>query len=133
MIVELLVHMDCIGCEKKIRKAISKLEGVGSYEIDMDRQKVTVTGYINQRKVLKAVRRSGKKAEFWPYPYDGEYHPYTSQYMEESTYASTYNYYRHGYNHSVQGYFPDPVFSWVEVDNATSVFSDENVHACSIM
>ncbi|KAL7225593.1 hypothetical protein ACSBR1_020875 [Camellia fascicularis] len=26
-IVELLVHMDCDGCEKRVRKAISKLDG----------------------------------------------------------------------------------------------------------
>ncbi|KAK9122533.1 hypothetical protein Sjap_012135 [Stephania japonica] len=50
-IVELLVHMDCEGCKRRIRKAISKLEGVDSMDIDMDKQKVTVTGYVNQRQV----------------------------------------------------------------------------------
>ncbi|KAL5977142.1 hypothetical protein ACLOJK_021484 [Asimina triloba] len=125
-IVELEVHMDCDGCARMVRKAISKLEGVDSIDIDMDKQKVTVTGYIEQRKVLKAVRRTGRKAEFWPYPYDSQYHPYALQYLEDSTYSATYNYYRHGYNSTVQGYFPSPPYSTILDDDAAAVFSDEN-------
>ncbi|KAF5474324.1 hypothetical protein F2P56_006233 [Juglans regia] len=132
-IVELLVHMDCEGCEKRVRKAISKIHGVDSLEIDMDKQKVTVTGYIDQRKVLKMVRRTGRKAEFWPFPYDTEYYPYASHYLDESTYSSSYNYYRHGFNESVHGYFPDQAYSTVS-DQTVHLFSDDNVHAyCSIM
>ncbi|KAK3212044.1 hypothetical protein Dsin_016750 [Dipteronia sinensis] len=48
--------------------------GVHNLDIDMDKQKVTVTGYVDQRKVLKVMRRTGRKAEFWPFPYDSEYH-----------------------------------------------------------
>ena len=107
--------------------------GVDSLEIDMDRQKVTVTGYIDQRKVLKVVRRTGRKAEFWPFPYDSEYYPYASMYLDESTYKSSYNYYTHGINESVRGYFPDQVYSTVP-DNTVHLFSDDNVHAyCTIM
>ncbi|KAB2604085.1 copper transport protein ATX1 [Pyrus ussuriensis x Pyrus communis] len=132
-IVELLVHMDCEGCEKRIRKAISKMEGVDSLEINMDTQKVTVTGYVDQRKVLKVVRRTGRRAEFWPFPYDSEYYPYASQYFDESTYSSSYNYYMHGYNESVHGYFPDQLYSTV-ADNTVHLFSDDNVHAyCTLM
>ncbi|GAB4834959.1 hypothetical protein Ancab_033226 [Ancistrocladus abbreviatus] len=98
----------------------------------MDKQKVTVTGYVDQRKVLKVVRRTGRKAEFWPYPYDSEYHPYAAQYLDESTFASTYNYYTHGVNENVRGYFPDQAYSTVD-DNVVSLFSDDNVHACAIM
>ncbi|XP_041026542.1 heavy metal-associated isoprenylated plant protein 45-like [Juglans microcarpa x Juglans regia] len=132
-IVELLVHMDCEGCEKRIRRAISKIQGVDSLDIDMDKQKVTVTGYVEQRKVLKVVRRTGRKAEFWPFPYDTEYYPYASQYLDESTYSSSYNYYRHGFNESVHGYFPDQAYDTVP-DPTVHLFSDDNVHAyCSIM
>ncbi|EOY09867.1 PREDICTED: heavy metal-associated isoprenylated plant protein 21 [Theobroma cacao] len=132
-IVELLVHMDCEGCEKRIRRAISKIDGVDSLEIDMDKQKVTVTGYIDERKVLKVVRRTGRKAELWPFPYDSEYYPYASRYLDESTYASSYNYYRHGYNESVHGYFPDQAYSTVP-DQTVHLFSDDNVHAyCNVM
>lgn len=45
-IVEMCVHMDCEGCEKKIRKALLKLRGVDEINIDMVRQKVTVTGWV---------------------------------------------------------------------------------------
>ncbi|XP_048321824.1 heavy metal-associated isoprenylated plant protein 45 isoform X1 [Ziziphus jujuba] len=132
-IVELAVHMDCEGCEKRIRRAVSKIDGVDSLEIDMDKQKVTVTGYVDQRKVLKVVRRTGRKAEFWPFPYDSEYYPYAAQYLDESTYASSYNYYTHGYNENVHGYFPDQAYSTVD-DQTVHLFSDDNVHAyCTIM
>ncbi|XP_062165743.1 heavy metal-associated isoprenylated plant protein 45 isoform X2 [Alnus glutinosa] len=132
-IVELLVHMDCEGCEKRIRRAISKIDGVDSLEIDMDKQKVTVTGYIEQRKVLKVVRRTGRKAEFWPFPYDSEYYPYASTYLDESNQSSSYNYYRHGFNENVHGYFPDQAYSTVS-DQTVHLFSDDNVNAyCTIM
>ncbi|KAM1039478.1 hypothetical protein ACFX13_029529 [Malus domestica] len=107
--------------------------GVDSLEIDMDTQKVTVTGYVDQRKVLKVVRRTGRRAEFWPFPYDSEYYPYASQYFDESTYSSSYNYYMHGYNEGVHGYFPDQLYSTV-ADNTVHLFSDDNVHAyCTLM
>ncbi|KAM0950199.1 putative heavy metal-associated domain, HMA, heavy metal-associated domain superfamily [Dioscorea sansibarensis] len=131
--VELGVHMDCEGCEKRIRKAIAKLEGVDSVDIDMENQKVTVTGYVDQNKVLKAVRRTGRKAEFWPYPYDSQYYPYAIQYLEDDTYASTHNYYRHGYNSSVHGYFPDSAYTMIVDDDTVAIFNDDNVHACMIM
>ncbi|KAL5707572.1 hypothetical protein ACHQM5_018461 [Ranunculus cassubicifolius] len=134
--VELLVHMDCDGCKRRIRKAVSKLDGVDTVHIDMDNQKVTVTGYVDQRKVLKVVRRTGRKAEFWPCPYDSVYHPYAAQYLEESTYSSSYNYYRHGYNNesTFHGYFPNPAHSIIIDDHTAELFNDDNVHAfCTIM
>ncbi|ESW23501.1 hypothetical protein PHAVU_004G052700 [Phaseolus vulgaris] len=132
-IVELKVHMDCQGCEGRIRRAISKLNGVDSLDIDMDQQKVTVTGYVEKGKVLRSVRRTGRRAEYWPFPYDSEYYPYASQYLDESTFSSTYNYYRHGYNESVYGYFPDQAYCTVQ-DETVFLFSDDNVHApCVIM
>ncbi|KAK3212047.1 hypothetical protein Dsin_016753 [Dipteronia sinensis] len=132
-IVELLVHMDCEGCEKRIRRAVSKIHGVHNLEIDMDKQKVTVTGYVDQRKVLKVVRRTGRKAEFWPFPYDSEYYPYASTYLDESTYTSSYNYYRHGFNETVHGYFPDQAYDTIP-DVTVHLFSEDNVHSyCSIM
>ena len=107
--------------------------GVDSLEIDMDKQKVTVKGYVDQRKVLKVVRRTGRRAEFWPFPYDSEYYPYASQYLDETTYTTSYNYYRHGFNESVHGYFPDQAYCTVP-DDTVHLFSDDNVHAyCSIM
>ncbi|XP_028761377.1 heavy metal-associated isoprenylated plant protein 45 [Neltuma alba] len=132
-IVELKVHMDCEGCEKRIRRAISKLDGVDSLEIEMEKQKVTVTGYVETRKVLKVVRRTGRKAEYWPFPYDTEYYPYASEYLHESTFTSSYNYYMHGDNESVHGYFPEQAYPTVP-DETVALFSDDNVRSyCSIM
>ncbi|CAI0418912.1 unnamed protein product [Linum tenue] len=134
-IVELRVHMDCDGCQKRIRRAISKLSdaGVDSLEIDMEKQKVTVTGHVEQRKVLKVVRRTGRRAEFWPFPYDGEYYPYAATYLEESNYRTSHNYYSHGFNEPVHGYFPDPAYSTV-ADQTVHLFSEDNVHSyCSVM
>nr|DAD48272.1 TPA_asm: hypothetical protein HUJ06_018209 [Nelumbo nucifera] len=99
----------------------------------MDKQKVTVTGYVDQRDVLKAVRRTGRKAEFWPYPYDAEYYPFASQYLDESTFQTTYNYYQHGHNESMHGYYPELPYSTIIDDHTATLFSDDNVHACTIM
>lgn len=107
--------------------------GVATVDIDMDKQKVTVTGYVDQREVLKAVRRTGRKAEFWPCPYDAEYYPFALQYLEDSTYSSTHNYYQHGYNNMVHGYFPDPAYTMIVDDQTAALFNDENVHSCMIM
>uniref|UniRef100_A0A7N0USK3 HMA domain-containing protein n=1 Tax=Kalanchoe fedtschenkoi TaxID=63787 RepID=A0A7N0USK3_KALFE len=131
-VVELLVQIDCKGCEDRVRKAISELDGVGTLEIDLDSQKVTVTGYLDQREVLKAARRAVRKAEFWPSPYDSQYHPFASQYLDhQQTFEPTYNYYVHGYNNGgVQGCLSDmPIMN----DDRFHIFSEENVNACSIM
>ncbi|GLJ41283.1 hypothetical protein SUGI_0854590 [Cryptomeria japonica] len=132
-IVELQVNMDCSGCERKVRKALSNLKGIDSVDIDLSMQKVTVSGYIGAKKVLKAVRRSGKQAELWPYPYDSEHHPYTEQYFEKTTYNSSYNYYKHGYNGSTHGYFQAPSHSTIIDDKSSHLFSDDNPHACIVM
>lgn len=106
--------------------------GVDRLEIDMEKQKVTVTGYVDKTRVLKLVRRSGRKAEFWPFPYDSEYYPYASQYLDESNFKSSYNYYVHGYNETVHGYFPELPYQSID-DRITYRFSEDNVHACIIM
>ncbi|KAF9595552.1 hypothetical protein IFM89_000689 [Coptis chinensis] len=122
------------GCFRKPEPANAISVSVDSLDIDMDNQKVTVMGYIDRRKVLKVARRTGRKAEFWPHPYDGGYHPYATHYLEDTTYSSTYNYYRHGYNESeFHGYFPDPPHSIIIDDHTANLFNDDNVHACTIM
>ncbi|GLJ41288.1 hypothetical protein SUGI_0854650 [Cryptomeria japonica] len=132
-IVEMQVNMDCSGCERKIRKALSQLKGVDSVEIDMALQKVRVSGYIDQEKVIKTVRRCGKKAELWPYPYHTEYTCYTDRYYERPTFDSNYNYRKHGYNGSSHGYYQKAPYSTVVDDKLADLFSDENPHACRIM
>ncbi|KAF3785031.1 Heavy metal-associated isoprenylated plant protein 26 [Nymphaea thermarum] len=130
--VELRVRMCCEGCERIVRNALMKLRGVDSVEVDLPLEKVTVTGYVDRNKVLKTVRRSGKKAEFSPNPnlplfFTGE----SDYFYDDKAYRETYNYWRHGYNdgnrqglvHSV--YRPD--------DKVSTMFCDDNVNACSVM
>ncbi|XP_041026830.1 heavy metal-associated isoprenylated plant protein 28-like isoform X2 [Juglans microcarpa x Juglans regia] len=79
-IVEMIVHMDCAGCESKIKKALRKLDGVNEVDIDLTMQKVTVMGWVEQEKVLKTVRKMGRRADQWPYPQDPEYYNIMRQY-----------------------------------------------------
>ena len=164
-IVEMNVHMDCDGCEKRVRKAMSRLQGtqaavtvlplpiyhpaetkqrsasngvavragVSSVEIDMDRQKVTVTGHVDRREVLRAARRTGRAAEFWPWPYDGEGYLFAIHYLVDDTYVATDRYYRHGYNDPMIGSYPCHAFTHVVGDDALAVFHEDNVHACAVM
>ncbi|GFP78784.1 heavy metal-associated isoprenylated plant protein 26 [Phtheirospermum japonicum] len=139
------VHMDCAGCESKIKKSLQKVKGVDEVDIDMRLQKVTVTGWADQKKVLKTVRKTGRRAELWQFSYNPEMrnhnftgHHHHHNYGGPSTYyaaqpsASSYNYYKHGYDdHSGRTcYSRNPtLFGNQTVDT----FSDENPHGCSIM
>lgn len=64
--VELKVVMAGYNCEQKIKKCLAKLRGIEKVEVDMGYGKVVVSGCVHPNKILKAVRRAGMKAEFWP-------------------------------------------------------------------
>jgi copper chaperone CopZ len=148
------VHMDCPGCEKKIRKAVQRLEGVHDVEVDMAQQKVTVSGDVEQKKVLKAVRRTGRRAVLWPLPYAagaaaGAAHVLAQQQPAAGAGAgagpahashaarptSSYNYYKHGYDDSslYGAYYHHGANSAVAGTRSTDYFSDENAQGCSVM
>ncbi|XP_074383221.1 heavy metal-associated isoprenylated plant protein 28-like [Apium graveolens] len=148
--VEMMVHMDCPGCENKIRKALRRLEGVDDIEIDMGMQKVTVTGWADLEKVLKTARRNGRQAELWPAPGEPEFenvdHYYNNdqyQYQHQShpmvhtsaedEYNSSSNYYEQGYYGHEHRYSHQPAHSTIMDRQASAYFSDENTSACSIM
>eukprot|EP01018_Ginkgo_biloba_P022130 Gb_31193 [translate_table: standard] len=63
--VVLRVSLHCPGCAKKVRKHISKMEGVTSFAIDLEEKKVTVAGNISPIGVLESISKV-KNAEFWP-------------------------------------------------------------------
>ncbi|XP_043716931.1 heavy metal-associated isoprenylated plant protein 31 isoform X1 [Telopea speciosissima] len=128
-------NLDCEGCAAKVKKALFKLEGVEEVDVEMETQKITVRGYgVEEKKVLKAVKRAGKAVEPWPFP-------------GYSHYASFYKYPTHIANHyyespsngasaGVHTFFHTPsTYSMaIASDEAVaSLFSDENPHACSIM
>ncbi|GJY43532.1 heavy metal-associated isoprenylated plant protein 28-like protein [Tanacetum coccineum] len=147
--LEMIVNIDCQGCERKVRKALQSLDGVESIDIDMNMQKVTVTGWVDQEKVLKKIRRTGKKAELWPFPYNQESLTFTQQYADMYSYhsdpatyfhtdrpeISTYDYNTHGYNGYGHVTYQEPPYSLTTGfgEKATTAFSDENVNACLIM
>ncbi|MBA0761901.1 hypothetical protein Gotri_024476, partial [Gossypium trilobum] len=64
-VVVLRVSIHCKGCEGKVRKHISKMEGVTSFSIDLATKKVTVIGDVTPSNVLASVSRV-KNAQFWP-------------------------------------------------------------------
>ncbi|TKY47634.1 Heavy metal-associated isoprenylated plant protein 26 [Spatholobus suberectus] len=125
--VELRVMMDCDGCELKVKKALSSLNGVKSVEINRKQQKVTVTGYVEPNKVLKKAKSTGKKAEIWPYvPYNmvAHAHPYAIHAYDK---RAPPGYVRRVDNSATIG----TVTTYEEP--YTTMFSDENPNACSIM
>ncbi|KAG9459488.1 hypothetical protein H6P81_003996 [Aristolochia fimbriata] len=66
-VVVLRVSLHCKGCEMKVRKHISRMEGVKSFNIDFQAKKVTVIGDVTPLGVLTSISRV-KNAQFWPSP-----------------------------------------------------------------
>ncbi|XP_010939249.1 heavy metal-associated isoprenylated plant protein 45 [Elaeis guineensis] len=62
--VVLRVSMHCHGCARKVKKHISKMEGVTSFEVDLENKKVVVMGDITPLEVLESVSKV-KFAELW--------------------------------------------------------------------
>eukprot|EP00268_Persea_americana_P021397 TRINITY_DN2133_c0_g1_i2.p1 TRINITY_DN2133_c0_g1~~TRINITY_DN2133_c0_g1_i2.p1 ORF type:complete len:153 (-),score=38.77 TRINITY_DN2133_c0_g1_i2:771-1229(-) len=124
--VELKVRMDCDGCELKVRKALSSMEGVQSVDINRKQRKVTVTGYVEANKVLKKVKSTGKKAELWPYvPYNLVAQPYTAQAYDKKAPP--------GYVRNVESNATVTRTASSKPEDQYNMFSDENPNACSVM
>ncbi|GMN33617.1 hypothetical protein TIFTF001_004265 [Ficus carica] len=125
--VELKVRMDCDGCELKVKKALSSLNGVKSVEINRKQQKVTVTGYVEANKVLKKAKSTGKKAEIWPYvPYSLVAQPYSAQAYDKKAPP--------GYVRKVENTVSTNTATVARYEDPyITMFSDDNPNACSIM
>ncbi|KAJ3676652.1 hypothetical protein LUZ60_004064 [Juncus effusus] len=63
-VVELRVSLHCKGCAGKVKKHISKMEGVTSFNIDLGLKKVTIIGDVTPLGVLSSVSKV-KNAQFW--------------------------------------------------------------------
>lgn len=63
-VVVLMVSLHCKGCEGKVRKHLSKMEGVTSFNIDYAAKKVTIEGDVTPVGVLASVSKL-KHAKFW--------------------------------------------------------------------
>lgn len=66
-VVELRVSIHCKGCEGKVRKHISRMEGVKSFHIDLESKKVTIVGDVTPLSVLSSISKV-KSAQLWPSP-----------------------------------------------------------------
>ncbi|CAK9326626.1 unnamed protein product [Citrullus colocynthis] len=56
-VVVLRVSMHCNGCARRVEKHISKIEGVDSYEVDMEREMVVVTGDVFPFEVMQCISK----------------------------------------------------------------------------
>ncbi|KAL0910439.1 hypothetical protein M5K25_021423 [Dendrobium thyrsiflorum] len=63
--VVLKVGMSCQGCVGAVKRVLSKLEGVESFDVDLKEQKVTVKGNVKPEAVLQTVSKTGKTTSFW--------------------------------------------------------------------
>ncbi|KAL4275143.1 hypothetical protein AHAS_Ahas20G0077700 [Arachis hypogaea] len=63
-VVVMRVAIHCQGCAGKVKKHLSKIEGVTSFSIDVESKRVTVMGYISPLEVLESISKV-KRAEFW--------------------------------------------------------------------
>ncbi|PKH89621.1 hypothetical protein CRG98_049934, partial [Punica granatum] len=124
-------------------------------EIDRYMQKVTVMGFADQRKVLKAMKKTGKVVEPWPYQLNNDMEYTYNQYyhgnrINGDDYSTSshlfasipHNYSGSNYNHhgrnrySRRGhisYFDQPAYSDLVKDKPGAYFSDDNAVGCSIM
>ncbi|EPS64308.1 hypothetical protein M569_10477 [Genlisea aurea] len=131
--VELKVRMCCDGCERVVREAIQRLRGVEWVAVILEMEKVTVRGYVDRNKVLQAVRRAGKRAEFWPHPNPPGYFTTSKNYWKDvsNEYRESYNYWRHGYTAGDKHGSLLPTARGD--DKVANIFNEDNVHACSLM
>ncbi|GAB2210493.1 hypothetical protein Droror1_Dr00015760 [Drosera rotundifolia] len=62
--VVLKVSMHCNGCAKKVEKHVSRIEGVTSYKVDLEKKMVVVIGDILPFEVLERISKV-KTAQIW--------------------------------------------------------------------
>ncbi|XP_010427920.1 PREDICTED: heavy metal-associated isoprenylated plant protein 20-like [Camelina sativa] len=123
--VNIKVKMDCDGCERRVKNAVSSMKGAKAVEVNRKIHKVTVSGYVEPKKVLKRVERTGKKAEIWPYvPYNVVAYPYAVGTYDKKAPAGFVRKSEQSQLQPLPG-APD--------DNFISIFSDENPNACTVM
>ncbi|XP_010528813.1 PREDICTED: uncharacterized protein LOC104805828 isoform X2 [Tarenaya hassleriana] len=61
-ITEIKVRMDCNGCVQKIKKALHGINGINDIYVDFPGQKLTVVGWADPEKIVKAIRKTRKTA-----------------------------------------------------------------------
>ncbi|KAM5546532.1 hypothetical protein ABKV19_013971 [Rosa sericea] len=64
-VVVMRVALHCQGCAGKVKKHLSKMEGVTSFSIDLETKMVTVRGHVSPVRVVESISKV-KKAELLP-------------------------------------------------------------------
>ncbi|XP_050211045.1 copper transport protein ATX1 [Mercurialis annua] len=64
-LVELQVNLHCEECIKKILKAIKKIQDIETYNVDIELNKVIVTGNVTTQQVIRVIQKIGKTATTW--------------------------------------------------------------------
>ncbi|KAM6581173.1 hypothetical protein CsatA_004947 [Cannabis sativa] len=64
-VVVMRVSLHCQGCAGKLKKHLSKMEGVTSFSIELETKRVTVMGHVSPVGVLESISKV-RRAEFWP-------------------------------------------------------------------
>ncbi|KAL6566350.1 hypothetical protein OROGR_001965 [Orobanche gracilis] len=59
----LRVNIHCDGCKKKVKKILQRIEGVYKVNIDVEQQKVSISGSVDSETLIKKLTRAGKHAE----------------------------------------------------------------------
>jgi len=55
------VKMTCSGCSGAVNKALSRVEGVNSYDVSLEKQEVIVRGTAPYDTVLEKIKKTGKE------------------------------------------------------------------------
>ncbi|XP_009592192.1 heavy metal-associated isoprenylated plant protein 37 [Nicotiana tomentosiformis] len=61
----LRVNIHCDGCKQKVKKLLQRIEGVYQVNIDVEQQKVAVSGSVDSETLIKKLVKAGKHAELW--------------------------------------------------------------------
>ncbi|KAJ8465584.1 hypothetical protein OPV22_028136 [Ensete ventricosum] len=121
--VDLKVKMDCDGCERRVKHAVSSIRGVTNVNVNRKQSRVTVTGHIEAKQVLERIESTGKKAELWPYvPYNLVAYPYVAGAYDKKAPS--------GFVRNAAQAVPNPN---APEEQYMSLFSDDNPNACSVM
>ena len=63
--VVLKVAMMCTGCSGAVERVLGKMEGVQSFDVNLETQKVTVVGTVTLDEVMAKIAKTGKAVEPW--------------------------------------------------------------------
>ncbi|XP_022741465.1 heavy metal-associated isoprenylated plant protein 36-like [Durio zibethinus] len=61
-VIEIQVRMDCNGCVQKIKKALHGIHGIYEVYPDIAQQKLTIIGWADPERIVKAIRKTRKIA-----------------------------------------------------------------------